>query len=279
MAQGNLATDVIWPLVKRLLMATLQGDAEAARACLVPGGNAAEMVDLFGLVALDLLLKTVLNRDDVVLGRVVSTNEGSRLYAEFYWPDPGKPDAKPVFADSATVVIERDNATWRVADINPSTIEKWLTSPAARGLLAGLMEGNDGRVPDDLWVLPIAFMGGAVRLAFRPNALHDAVEETVLPGMQERGYGAPALVNARRLWRDYVAAAPPPDDDSAAWAAAVEYLMSVQSAIDTPQAFVGKQYGVSLSRVLPRIHAVRDRLDLAPIDERYTPIAGVNIVT
>lgn len=279
MADLSLATDVIWPTVKALITATLQGDEATAIKLLRPRSVSAEMVDMFGLVALDLLLKTILDRDNVALTRVIRARQGQTVYTEYSWPDPEHAANGVLFTDAVTVVLRPYRHQWRVTEINPSSLDQWLTGPAARGLLANMVEGNDGRIPQEAWVLPLAFVGGAVRLAFRPNALCDEVEQLLLPGLQERGYGALALVSGRRMWRDYVRKAQPEIGRAALWAAAVEYLMSEQALIDTAQAFVGQQYNVPLVQFLPRIRLIREELGIDGLDDRYSPLRGVNIVT
>ncbi len=279
MSDSNLATDVIWPIVTALITATLQEDQVAAQKLLRPRSVSAEMVDLFGLIALDLLLKTILDRDNVALTRVIRARQGKTVYTEYIWPDTEHQSDSVLFTDAVTVVLRPYRHEWRVTDINPSSMDQWLTGPAARALLSNIIEGNEGRMPQETWVLPLAFVGGAVRLAFRPTALQDEVEQLLLPGMQERGYGAMALVSGRRIWRDYVRKAKPEIGRAALWAAAVEYLMSEQALIDTAQAFVGQQYGVPLVQLLPRIRLIRETLGIDGLDDRYSPLRGVNIVT
>jgi hypothetical protein len=279
MAQSSLATDVIWPTVRALITATLDEDEKSVRSYLRPRSNSADTYDLFGLIAIEILLKTVLDRNDVALARVISTEQGKRVFVEFVWVENGQSSTEYGPAETVTVALQPYRKQWRVADINPSTLEQWLTSPTARGLLSNLMEANEGRIPQESWVLPFAFMGGAMRLAFRPKALRDEVEELLLPGMLERGYGPSALVGGRRLWRAYVKAASPEIGRAALWAAAVEFLMSEQALIDTPQAFVGKQYSVNLVQLLPRIRLIRERLKIDGLDDRFSPVHGVNIVT
>ena len=54
--------DDIWPVVERLISATVAEDPPAIRQLLYPGGQAADALDLFGYPVFDILLKTVLGR-------------------------------------------------------------------------------------------------------------------------------------------------------------------------------------------------------------------------
>ena len=50
----------LWPVVQRLIAATLADDEKAARRELVPNRPVADMLAMFGLTSLDICLKTVL---------------------------------------------------------------------------------------------------------------------------------------------------------------------------------------------------------------------------
>src|SRR5690606_5083361 len=99
---------------------------------------------------------------------------------------------------------------WLIDSINPSTIDLPLTGARARGIIAtGQSLSDDGKVPGESWILPFALYGGLLKMKLRPEALADPVEEQLIPGMQERTYGAMALVNGRALWRNFKTSSKP----------------------------------------------------------------------
>jgi hypothetical protein len=55
--------DEVWPVVENLIEATLAEDAATMRTLLTPNGQAAAMLDLFDVYVYDILLKTVLGRE------------------------------------------------------------------------------------------------------------------------------------------------------------------------------------------------------------------------
>ena len=80
--------DDIWPVVERLIAATLAEDPQAIRSLVLPGGLAADALDLYGGVVFDILLKTVLGRERLGLVRAIEADGGRAVFIEYAWPDP-----------------------------------------------------------------------------------------------------------------------------------------------------------------------------------------------
>jgi hypothetical protein len=267
----------IWPTVEKLIEGTLDEDDPSVAALLVPGGEAAALHDLFGYVVFDILLKTVLGRDQLAVTRAIQTERGRYVYIEFVWPDPDAADGAYTAADLVTVQLQRHQGIWRIVSVNPAAANLPLTEARARGVLA--TSGDpDGQLPQEPWILPVSLLAGNLQLPLRDGAVEDAVEERLLPGLQARNYGVLSLLAGRRLWRDFKAEATPEPGQPAAWAAAVEFILSEQNLRETTQAAVGKQYAVSLTALLPRIRQIKESLGVQGVDERYSALRRTQIV-
>jgi hypothetical protein len=270
---------VIWPVVEKLIEATLAEDDQAIGALLVPGEQAAEALDLFGFPVFDILLKTVLGRGSLGLTRAIETENGRFVHLEYAWPEPEAADNSYTAADVVAVRLEETAAGWRVAEINPASADLPLTGARALGILVSSRAFSDeDKMPAEPWILPVAFYGGMLQIPLRPSAMQDAVEELLLPGLQHRTYGMMALVRGRRLWRDFKTAANPSLDKPAAWAAAVEYIMSEQEMRSLTQAAVSKHYQTGLALVVPRVRQIKRALSIQGLDERYTDLQTTHIV-
>jgi hypothetical protein len=269
----------IWPVVERLIQATVAEDDVAVKRLLLPNGQAAEMHDLFGHVVFDILLKTVLGRERSGLTRAIETERGRTVYVEYVWPDPEAAGGSYTAADVVSVKLGRRRRQWRVVEVNPASVELPLTGPRAQGILVTTRAiAEEGRVPQEPWILPVALFGGALQIPLRPAALGDPVEALFLPGLQHRAYGVISLLAARRLWREFSRKARPELERPAAWAAAVEFLVGEQMMRDVTQAAVARYYEVGLADILPRIRRIKETLAITGIDDRYTELRPTQIV-
>lgn len=269
----------IWPVVEKLIEATLAEDNQAIGDLLVPGEQAAEVLDLFGFPVFDILLKTVLGRGSLGLTRAIETENGRFVHLEYAWPDPEATGNSYTAADVVAVKLEGSDTGWRVVEINPASADLPLTSARALGILVSSQALSDkDKLPAEPWILPVAFYGGMLQIPLRPSAMQDSVEELLLPGLQHRTYGMMALVRGRQLWRDFKTAANPALDKPAGWAAAVEYIMSEQEMRNLTQAAVGKHYKTGLALIVPRIKQIKRALNIQGLDERYTDLQTTHIV-
>lgn len=270
----------IWPVVEALIQATVAEDAEAIGHLLAPNEQAAEMLDLFGFAVFDILLKTVLGREQLGITRAVETENGRYVHIEYAWPEPGKKDNSYTAADVVTVKLEQKiEGAWRVVDINPASADLPLTGGRARGILASSKALSEkDKVPAEPWILPVALYGGLLQIPVQVTAMGDTVEELLLPGLQHRTYGVMSLLRGRRLWRDFKAAAQPNLGQPAGWAAAVEFIISEQNMRSQTQAAAAKNYKVSLSTLVPRIRQIKKTLNIQGLDERYTDLQATQIV-
>ena len=269
----------VWPVVENLIQATLAEDAATMHTLLVPDGPAAAMLDLFDVYVYDILLKTVLGREQLGVTRAIETENDRFIHIEYAWPEPGSAQNSYTANDLVTVTLTQIDNEWRINSINPSTIDLPLTGGRARGFIAtGQTLSDDGKLPGESWILPFALYGGLLKMKLRLDALVDPVEELLIPGMQERSYGAMALVNGRALWRDFKAANKPKLDKPAAWAAAVEFIMSELELRNLTQAAVAKHHQIPLSQMVPRMKQIKKALNIQKNDERYADLQSTQIV-
>lgn len=269
----------VWPVVEKLIEATLAEDAATMHTLLTPDGQAAAMLDLFDVYVYDILLKTVLGREQLGVTRAVETENGRFVHIEYAWPEPGSEQNSYTANDLVTVTLTQVDGQWRIVSVNPSTIDLPLTGGRARGLIAtGQTLSDEGKLPGESWILPFALYGGLLKMKLRPEALADPVEERLIPGMQERSYGAMALLNGRSLWRDFKAANQPRLDKPAAWAAAVEFIMGELELRNITQAAVAKHYQSPLSKMVPRMKQIKKVLDIQKNDDRYADLQSTQIV-
>lgn len=269
----------VWPVVERLITATVAEDSRTIESLLLPNDQAAEALDLHGFVVFDILLKTVLGRERLGLVRAIEANDGRSVFVEYAWPDPDSPDRSYTAVDVVTVRLDRAGDGWLVAEVNPAGADLLLNGLRALSVLAGSQVlSEDDRLPGEPWVLPVALYAGALPLPLRPEAMADEVEELLLPGLQQRKYGLPAMISGRRLWRDFQAKARPDLEELASWAAAVEYILSEQSRHNDTQAAVGRYYSVSLNRIAPAVRQIKRALAIENLDARYSELITTEIL-
>ena len=269
----------VWPIVENLIETTLAEDAAAMHTLLTEDGQAAAMLDLFDVYVFDILLKTVLGREQLGVTRAVETENGRFIHIEYAWPEPSPEQNSYTANDVVTVTLTQDKGDWRIVSVNPSTIDLPLTGGRARGIIAsGQSLSEDGKVPGESWILPFALYGGLLKMKLRPEALIDSVEELLIPGMQERSYGVMALVYGRSLWRDFKVTNKPKLDNPAAWAAAVEFIMSELELRKLTQAAVAKNHKTPLSKMVPRMKQIKKVLNIQKGDERYADLQSTQIV-
>ncbi|MBK8904751.1 MAG: hypothetical protein IPM53_26465 [Anaerolineaceae bacterium] len=279
MIEEKTIWDEVWPVVEELIEATLAEDAATMRTLFTPDGQAAAMLDLFDVYVYDILLKTVLGREQLGVSRAVETDNGRFIHIEYAWPEPGSDQNSFTANDVVTASLTQIDGRWLIDSINPSTLDLPLTGARARGLIAtGQSLSEDGKVPGESWILPFALYGGLLKMKLRPEALADPVEALLIPGMQERTYGAMALVNGRTLWRDFKTINKPDLDKPAAWAAAVEFIMSELELRSLTQAAVAKNHQIPLSLMVPRMKQIKKVLNIQKNDDRYADLHSTQII-
>ena len=161
--------DDIWPVVERLIAATLAEDPQAIRPLLLPGGQAADALDLFGFVVFDILLKTVLGRERLGLVRAIEADAGRAVFIEYAWPEPAAGRGYTA-VDVVAVRLARAADGWRVDEINPAALDLPLNSARSAGILAGTQAMSEaGKLPAEPWVLPVALFAGALQLPLQPG--------------------------------------------------------------------------------------------------------------
>lgn len=275
------AINDIWPRGRALLELVLNQQEQGVKPFLAPKGKAAAYFDLHGLIGLEVLLKTLFGRTQVGLTEAIPAQQDKLVFFEFVWFDPE--DEKDVYEpkDVVSLSMTKVRKEWRVVDINPSSLSHWVTSSMARGLLTELREEHGGQLPQSADVLPIAFLAGQMKLPLRAGGMKDDVERLFLPKMQAQGFGALAIVNARKLWRDFVKRKPPRINENTQklWAAAVTAIMAEQARVQVTQGAVAQLYGAPLARTFAPVREIRATLDIKEDDERYTPLMNVMVMT
>lgn len=279
MIDKDTVWNVLWPVAQQMVMATLEEDTKVIKKLLVPRSRAAELYDLFGVYVFDILLKTVLGREQMGLARAIETENGRFVYLEFAWLDPAAGGKSYLATDVVSVQLRKYRNNWRVADVNPANTDSPMSEPRANTvLLASKTLEEEEEAPLEPWLLPVALFAGALQLPLREEALRDPVEALLLPGLQARSYGLESLVGSRRLWRDFRKKADPKLDKPAAWAAAAEFIMAEQGLREQTQAAVGQYYGTALTALLPRIRQIKEALSLEGLHERYSPFGATRVL-
>lgn len=120
----------VWPEAEKLVAATLAEDDAPVGALLVPGSETAILHHLFGFVVFDLLLKTVLSREQLAVTRAIETEQGKYVHVEFVWPDLDAAHAGYTAADLVSLQLCRYQANWRVVADNAAATDVPLTEEA-----------------------------------------------------------------------------------------------------------------------------------------------------
>jgi len=259
----------VWPEVLALLEATIREEETAVTPHLAPDSPAAELFDLFGLSVFDILLKTILDEEQLELTQAVEISEG--VFVEFAWTLPPAMVARLPVDGAVSVLLQPVNGRYRIVDVNPNGLDLLLTEARARTILATakILDQKDD-LSTEPWVLPLALFAGWLPLPLRPEALADAAEALFLPGLQQRESGVLSLLRARRLWRDFKAVQPLPIGSPAVWAAAVEWVMGEQNSRLMPLTAVAEAYSVSPDKLSARAETIKTALNITGLDERYT---------
>jgi hypothetical protein len=279
MIDEHTVWEEIWPVIEQLVTATLEGDGAALNRLLAPDSPAAEMHDLFGLTAFDILLKTVLNRQLLGLARAIEAANGRQVHIEFAWLDPARGDQSFAAGDVVSVQLKRFRRSWRVVDLNPAGSERPMTEARALSILqssAAANESEDGAA--EPWILPVALYAGALQLPIREEAMRDPVERLLLPGMQSRGFGPISIAGGRRMWRAFLEKEHPDLVEADVWAAAVEFLMGEQTVRDTSQAAVAENYAIGPGPLTSRVKQLKLALGIEGLDDRFSPFGVSRVV-
>ncbi len=271
----------IWPNVEILIQGTLSEDDEAVQSTLHPKGSAFQLYDLFGRYVFELLVKTVLGRQNLSVTRAIESDGGKAVHLELVWPEPGVDAGSYSAADLVAVKLRKYRQKWLVFEINPAAVDLPLTEARAAAILMNTRSLNpDGELPKEAWLLPIALYAGALQITLQEKGMKDEVERLLLPGLQKQGYGLLSLLNGRKLWRDFTAKQKGPidQDQASAWAAAVEFIVSEQAMRELTQAAVAQHYNLSMMKIVSKIGQIKKALDIQGLDERYTAVQRQQLV-
>lgn len=269
----------IWPMVEKLIEATLAEESETIAQLLLPESQAAEMLSLFGNQVFDILLKTVLGRPALGLTRAVEADNGTAVYIEYAWPDPEARDNSYTPTDVVTVRLVQNNDRWQIAEVNPASIDVPLTTARARQFLASTQELTENKqIPAEPWILPFALYAGVLQIPLADTAVSDNIEAQLLNGLKKRTFGIMPIMYGRRLWRTFKTTANPDTTNPAAWAAAIEFIIHEQQKRPVTQAAVGKPYKTNLSALVPRIKQIKKTLGIKGIDGRFSDIPFEQVI-
>lgn len=250
----------VWTTVQELILG-LQRRDPTVRRWLVPGSDAALLFDLYGELALLILLKDYLDKDRFALIRLGHAPEQRTKVqlAELAWLDEEGTD--PTEDDLVTVQLRMYHRKWRVEDVWPSPLNAPLTVEQAREIAE--RQGEDAPPA-------ILFTAGMLELPLEGYREMDDVEAFFVLGMDAHGYSPREVVRAVRLWQHFCQKARPSYRKPATFAAAVEYAFNLLGFYKDTQETIADYYGVSTSSLSANFAQIRDQLRLTAFDPRYS---------
>ena len=256
-------------VVQDMVQAVLLEDHPTVQRALCPDSDVDLAYRLFGLLPLTVLLRVHLGHDTMVMPRFSrSRADPDDVRVELGWMLWLDPDGKPVYdaENVSTVYLRPYQEAWRVTEINPAPLDEPITVHQAR---LSLRERQAQEQETTDW-LPYELITGMVTPRYLNVEELDDVEQTFVPGMQERGFGLFEVTRAVRLWRDYKKKARPRYRKPGVYAATVEYIMQLLGYYQGTQEEIARYYGVSVGAVGAKVSDIELALGLHQHDERYS---------
>lgn len=233
----------------------------AIRTMIAPGSAAAYLLDMFGpgLFRLDLRLD-----DEREAGRLAPYDiqlEGEVALLELGVLEPLEVEGaegeqhghlRRLFGSSLLLSYVKQG--WLVSEVLPFNSDGALNpqNPPDKQLL----DLHQGKTP----------------LPLQPDHLDDA-EWQFLTSMQGQAgrFNLEEMVNALRLWRDFKAKNDThPDGKADAWAAGIEYLITLFDYHEAAMEGLAERYGVEAETVLDRAREIAHTLNVTQFDDRYS---------
>jgi hypothetical protein len=254
--------------VRGLLRALKQQEERAVASLLMPDSEADWAFRLFGMGPLIFLLYMHLECDEFVLPRF-ARRDRREVLVEVGWVTGADQQGRAVYDPRrvATVTLRPHGKSWRVADLNPSQLDRPISVSGAQDLLRHVIE--EGKAADPLW-FPAGVLTGAFQLKRLGKEPLDPVEDAFVRGMEDSSFGVPEVVRAVRMWREFKDKAAPSYDKPGVYAAAVEYIMVLFGFYAASQADIAKRYGVSPGSISAKWREVESVVELSQFDSRYS---------
>lgn len=264
-------------VVRKLVQALRDRDELAVGSLLLPGSEADWGLRLFGMGPLIFMLCMHLECDEFVLPRFARRG-GPEVLAEVGWVTATDHQGRAQYDPRrlCTVTLRRGDEGWAISGANPAPLDDPVTVNKAQDTLKGVVEQGEGANP--LW-FPWGVLTGAFQLKRLGKEPLDEVEELLVEGMGESGFGVPETVRAVRLWRDFAPGADLGRHRAEVYAAAVEYIMVLFGFYGDSQAAIAGRYGVSASSISATWREIESTLALSQFDPRYSvhPDPGVSL--
>ncbi len=251
---------VWWETAYGFIIAMMSQNAEGLARLLAPGSDIELAYGIFGFTPLVFLTKAHLGFDGVMASRAAwETATGKRPRIEVTWVDQAR---QTITAEHVTFHLTGGPKEWQVTWVEPTSLDEPLTVEAARALYQD-QQGDP---------YALGLLAGALQLPREGPEPLDAVETLFVEGMQERGFALQEILNAVRVWRDFVRQATPRYRKPEGYAAAVEYIMVLLGFYEDSQTELAAAYGVSENTISRNYRAIRDELDIVQYDRRYSVI-------
>ncbi len=253
----------IWQAAQEFILATQRGDP-TLRSWLLPGGDAALLLDIYGEAALLTLMREYREKEHVVLVRgSAGPGKGAVHRVEVAWTEGKK---QPFTAEDVfTLQLRRVRRKWLVEDLWPGRMEKCPSLDMARAAAAELGERTEPA---------LLFLAGALPLPEEGTGELDDVEMLFVAGMDAHSFSPLEVMRAVRMWRNYREQAQPVYRQPALYAAAIEYLICLLGFYSDTLKSIAEYYGVPARSIRERADAIRDCLQVVYFDPRYSALEG-----
>jgi hypothetical protein len=256
------------PVARRFVQAVKEQNSSVLAPLLMPESEADWAFRLFGLGPLVFMLYLHLECDRFVLPRYGRRSDREVL-VEVGWV-VGEDDAGKLVYDPrrlSSITMARQEAGWRVADLNPGPLDAPVSVPEAQDLLHRVV--REGWADDPTWY-PMGVLTGAFQLKRMGREALDEVESLFVHGMEASCFGVPEIIRAVRLWREFRRKADPSYRRPQVYAAAIEYIMVLFGFYTNSQIDIAERYDVSPSTVSGKWHEIEAVLGLSQFDPRYS---------
>lgn len=256
------------PVARRFVRALKEQDQVAISPLLVPDSEADWAFRIFGLGPLVFLSYLHLECDQFVLSRFGRRSD-QQVAVELAWVTGEDEEGRATYDPRrvCTLTMRRHAGEWRVAHLNPTSMDAPVSVPQAQDLLRQVVA--EGRGGNPIW-FPLGVLTGAFQLKRLGRERLDEVEAILVEGMGISSFGVPEVVRAVRLWREFKQKAGPTYRRPEAYAAGVEYVMVLFGFYGDSQVEISERYGVSPASISAKWREMEDVLGLTQFDPRYS---------
>ncbi len=245
---------------EEFVAAVRANEAVAVKKMLAAKSSAAYLLDMFGLALFRLDLRLDDPREKNRLAPYDLQIEGQVALLELGVLEPLEVEGsegeqhehfRRLFGSSLLLSFEEE---WRVTEVLPFNSDGQLDVQKADDKL--IIETHQGKR----------------RLPRQAENL-DGVEQLFLEKMQEQAgrFNLEEMINALRLWRDFkLKNEARPTGKTEAWAAGVEYLITLFDYYEVESKTIAKFYGKDNAAVIKRAREIAQTLNVTQFDDRYS---------